>query len=162
MVATLGIVNVSADDSDPGIPSYGDSKILVTRSTNLTYDGQEQTVFTLKCVNRDDKDANGIQATCHYKYAVSTEKDPRNDSNANKLNWSTSTSEDKEKNIEVKAKDAGTYYLHLAMFKNDGETISQYNVYGYDKNTQTSSMTVEIAKANAPTVNITAPFNGFA
>lgn len=155
MVATLGIVNVSADDSDPGISSYGDSKILVTRSATLTYNGQEQTVFTLKCTNKD----NSTEATCRYKYAVSTEKDPRNDINANQLTWYTSTSVNKDKDIEVKAKDAGTYYLHLPMFKTGGSGgIQQYNVYGYGEG---NKMTVEIAKASAPTVTITAPTSAY-
>ena len=159
MVATLGIVNVSADDNDPGIPSYGDSKILVTRSTEPTYNGKEQTVFTLKCTNRDGSTEN---ATCHYKYAVSTESTPREVGKTydKDLDWKTSDSSYKDKDIEVKARDAGTYYLHLAMFKTDGsDGIQQYNVYGY--NDGQSSMTVEIAKASAPTVNITAPTSAY-
>ena len=155
MVATLGVVNVntvSAEGTEEGIPVYGDSKIEVKRATNLSYNGNEQTVFTLKCVDRTDKDKGSTTATCHYKYAVSTDASP----DKSDLDWKTSTASDKDKEIYVTAKDAGTYYLHVAMFKNDGsEDIQQYNTYGY--NGSTSSMSVEIAKAKAPAVTINAP-----
>ena len=72
------------------------------------------------------------------------------------MDWKTSTASDKDKEIYVTAKDAGTYYLHVAMFKNDGsEDIQQYNTYGY--NGSTSSMSVDIAKASAPIVTINVP-----
>ena len=70
MVATLGIVNVSADTGDDyEYLNYDGIKIQITgkKSTTFTYNGQEQTLYTLKCTGGKASDGK-----CAYKYAIST------------------------------------------------------------------------------------------
>ena len=147
MVATLGIVNVSADTSDDYENlNYDGIRIQVTgkKSTTFTYNGSEQTLYTLTCTGGQRKQ----YGECTYKYAISTSSSIDDGSIA----WEQSTSSNKNQTLELKAIDAGTYYLHLKKPGDDGS----HNIWGYGDGSQAISHSVTIERKDT-TVTINTP-----
>ena len=147
MVATLGIVNVSAEtDDDYEYLNYDGINIKITgkKSTTFTYNGEEQTLYTLTCTGGQRSN----YGECTYKYAISTSSSTSDES----IKWKDSTSNDKNQILELKATDAGTYYLHLKKPGDDGS----HNIWGYGNGSAPISHSVTIERKDT-TVTINEP-----
>ena len=89
MVATLGIINVSAQTGVLGMLN------ITPTSSKITYNGTSQTLFQIECANE----------SCNYKYALST-----NPSSDAEVEWENGVG----KYVNASKTQPGTYYLHLS------------------------------------------------
>ena len=89
MVATLGIINVSAETDVLGMLN------ITPTSGKITYNGTSQTLFQIECT----------KVSCDYKYALST-----NPSSDAEVEWENGVG----KYVNASKTQPGTYYLHLS------------------------------------------------
>ena len=112
MVATLGIVNVSAKENVLGMLN------ITPTSSKIIYNGSSQTLFQIECAKE----------SCDYKYALSTDS-----SNTATVDWEAGLG----KYVNASKTQPGTYYLHLLkdekhyVYNEDG--VSGVTIYGKTK-----------------------------
>ena len=161
MVATLGIVNVSADTfeyygytwcNDDSACYYGlnntwyytkgtykAQSITIGRalsSANLSFDGREQTLFSIEC-----KNGSG----CNFYYSLATiENDVISYKDWKQFNKAQGES------VNINATDVGKYYLFLK----ENEGSSAVAVYTNTNNSY-GERTVTISKASADNISAT-------
>ncbi len=108
MVATLGIVDVSAKENVLGMLN------ITPTSSKIIYNGSSQTLFQIECAKE----------SCDYKYALSTDS-----SNTATVDWEAGG-----KYVNASKTQPGTYYLHLLkddkhyVYSEDG--VSGVTIYG--------------------------------
>ena len=135
MVATLGIVNVSAEDysfdenyKTQTLEYYGQDIYVGSLTSSVSYESGGNTLYKLKC--KDE--------SCVFYYAIST-----SDSTSAEVLWKPYTGNDV---VSVNATNAGTYYLHLS--KNNTHNV-------LNKDNQDEGYGITIGKASATlTINV--------
>ena len=135
MVATLGIVNVSAEDysfdenyKTQTLEYYGQDIYVGSLTSSVSYESGGNTLYKLKC--KDE--------SCDFYYAIST-----SDSTSAEVLWRQYTGNDV---VSVNATNAGTYYLHLS--KNNAHNV-------LNKDNQDEGYGITIGKASATlTINV--------
>lgn len=141
MVATLGVVNVSAENK-----SY---VFNINASKDTTYSGEAQTLFEFGGLNEDI----GKKLEGGYSIYYSVKEGSGFNNQAEEITWTKYSGE----TLTIKKSNAGHYYFKAAVIKSTASTIGKsLNDIGSDNYSSDTLGEAEIAK-KVVTVSIKAP-----